>query len=258
MITAMENLVVSTPRPGVLLVKLNRPRALNALSRELLKELGEALTEATQNDDVRCVVLTGNERAFSAGADIKEMPDGGIPMWAQSDRLRAWKIIERFPKPLIAAVNGYALGGGCELTTLCDIVVIGANAKFGFPEIKIGAFPGDGGTQRAPRAIGKARAMWMMMTGEQIDAEKACDWGFGSEVVPVERTVERALEVAEQIAKMSPIAEVMIKEEVLMTFQKPLDESLSLERKLLLWQTEDHAEGIAAFNEKRLPDYKGR
>jgi enoyl-CoA hydratase/carnithine racemase len=181
-----------------------------------------------------------------------------MPMWAEKDRLRGWKRIERFPKPLIAAVNGYALGGGCELTTLCDIVIIGANAKFGFPEIKIGAFPGDGGTQRAPRAIGKARAMWMMMTGEQIDAEKACGWGFGSEVVPTEQTVGRAIEVAAQIAGMSPVAEAMVKEEVLMAFQKPLDESLSLERKLLLWQTEDHSEGIRAFQQKRAPNYKGR
>ncbi len=254
----MKTLLVSTPSQHVRLVRLNRPQALNALSKGLLKELGELLTDAAHDNDVRCVVLTGDDRAFSAGADIKEMPEGGIPMWAQTDRLRGWKTIERFPKPLVAAVNGYALGGGCELTTLCDIVIAGANAKFGFPEIKIGAFPGDGGTQRAPRVVGKARAMWMMMTGEQIDAERACSWGLCSEVVPVERTVPRALEIAAQIAGMSPIAEAMIKEEVLMAFQKPLDESLSLERKLLLWQTEDHEEGIKAFKEKRPPNYKGR
>ncbi len=254
----MKNIRASTPRPYVRLIQLNRPKALNALSKELLRELGEELTAAASEDAARCVVLTGDERSFSAGADIKEMPEGGIPMWAQSDRLRGWKIIEKFPKPLIAAVNGYALGGGCELTTLCDIVILGANARLGFPEIKIGAFPGDGGTQRAPRAIGKARAMYLMMTGEQIDAQTACAWGLGSEVVPVERTVERALEIAERIAGMSPIAEAMIKEEVLMAFQKPLDESLSLERKLLLWQTKDHEEGIRAFKEKRAPNYKGR
>jgi enoyl-CoA hydratase len=204
------------------------------------------------------VVITGDERAFSAGADIKEMPDGGIPMWGQADRLRAWKTIERFPKPLIAAVDGFALGGGCELTTLCDIVIAGEGAKFGTPEIKIGAFPGDGGTQRIPRLVGKSRAMWMMMTGRLVDAHTACAWGLALEVVPSGRTVERAVEVAAEIAGMSPLAVAMIKEEVLMTYQKPLDESLSLERKLLLWQTEDHDEGIAAFVEKREPVFRGR
>jgi enoyl-CoA hydratase len=254
----MSDIIVTAPYPHVHLIRFNRSAARNALSRTLLKELAAALEEAGQSAEVRVVVLTGDERAFSAGADIKEMPDSGIPMWGQADRLRAWKTIERFPKPLIAAVDGFALGGGCELTTLCDIVVAGEGAKFGLPEVKIGAFPGDGGTQRVPRLIGKSRAMWMMMTGNLIDGAKACAWGLATEVAPAGTTVERALQIACEIAEMSPIAVAMIKEEVLMTYQKPLDESLSLERKLLLWQTEDHDEGIAAFTEKRKPLFKGR
>jgi enoyl-CoA hydratase len=254
----MTDIIVTTPFPYVRLIRFNRRKAYNALSRSLLGDTAAALAEAAASEDVRAVVLTGDDRAFSAGADIKEMPDGGIPMWGQADRLRAWKAIERFPKPLIAAVDGFALGGGCELTTLCDIVIAGETAKFGLPEVKIGAFPGDGGTQRVPRIIGKSRAMWMMMTGNFIDAAKACDWGLATEVAEAGRTVDRALEIAREIAEMSPIAVAMIKEEVLMTYQKPLDESLSLERKLLLWQTQDHDEGIAAFAQKRKPHFKGR
>ena len=254
----MSDILISTPSPYVLHIRLNRPDAHNALSRALLRDLAAALDEARISDDVRAVVLTGDDRAFSAGADIKEMPDGGVPMWGQADRLRAWKAIERFPKPLIAAVNGFALGGGCELTTLCDIVIAAETARFSLPEVKIGAFPGDGGTQRVPRIVGKPRAMWMMMTGTPIDGRTAAAWGLATEAVPPDQTLPRALDIAEQIAEMSPIAVTMIKEEVLMTWQKPLDESLSIERKLLLWQTEDHDEGIAAFAEKRKPLFKGR
>ena len=254
----MENIIVSRPRPRVMLVTLDRPKALNALSKALLIELAAALDEAQADEAVRCVVLTGSERAFSSGADIKEMPEGGIPMWAEAKRLKSWKTVERFAKPLIAAVNGYALGGGCELMLLCDIVVAGENARFGTPEINIAAFPGDGGTQRLPRTLGKARAMMMVLTGEPIDARTALDWGLAVEVVPTSRTVGRALEIAENIAEKSPIALQMAKAEVLSAFQMPLDESLSLERQLLLWQTEDHDEGIAAFVEKRKPDFKGR
>ena len=254
----MENIIVSRPTDGVMQVTLNRPKALNALSKGLLAEVARVLDEATADDEVRCVVLTGDERAFSAGADIKEMSDGGIPMFAEAGRLKSWKTIERFAKPLIAAVNGYALGGGCELILLCDIVVAGEGACFGTPEIKIAAFPGDGGTQRLPRSVGKARAMMMVLTGEFIDAETARDWGLVVEVVPSERTIERALEIAGIIAEHSPIAVRMAKAEVLMAFEKPLDESLSLERQMLLWQTEDHDEGIAAFIEKRKPRYTGR
>ena len=254
----MSTIIVTRPRPGVMQITLNRSRALNALNKALVGEVAATLEAAQGDRAVRCVVITGDERAFSAGADIKEMPEGGIPMFAESGRLKSWKIIERFPKPLIAAVNGYALGGGCELTLLADIVIAGDNARFGTPEIKIAAFPGDGGTQRLPRTVGKARAMMMVLTGDFIDAATARDWGLAVEVVPVARTIDRALEIAETIAGHSPIALAMAKAEILMAFEKPLDESLSLERQMLLWQTEDHDEGIAAFIEKRKPRYKGK
>lgn len=254
----MKNIKISEPVEHVRLITLNRPKALNALSKALLTEMASALEEASCDDTVRCVVITGDNRAFSSGADIKEMPQDGLPMWAAADRLRAWKYIEGFSKPLIAAVNGYALGGGCELMLLCDIAIGGENVQLGTPEVKIAAFPGDGGTQRLPRAVGKARAMMMVLSGELIDAKKAQEWGLIVEVTPVEKTVERAIEIASIISTNSPIAVRMAKEEILMTYEKPLDESLSLERKLLLWQTDDHYEGITAFIEKRLPRYTGR
>lgn len=254
----MSNILLSTPASNVLLIRLNRPTARNALSAALLNDLAAALKAAQADPTVRVVVLTGDDKAFSAGADIKEMPENGIPMWGQRDRLLAWKTIENFTKPLIAAVEGFALGGGCELALLCDIVIASETALFGVPEIKIGAFPGDGGTQRLPRIIGKSRAMWMIMTGSFINGEKACEWGLATEATPTGQAQERACHIAQEIAGMSPIAVEMIKQEVLMTYSKPLDESLSLERKLLLWQTEDHDEGIAAFIEKRKPVFKGR
>ena len=250
-------ILTSKPAPHVRLIRLNRPQARNALSIPLLRLLALELEKAAA-DDTRAVILAGDARAFSAGADIKEMPDNGIPMWGQADRLRAWKTIERFPKPLIAAVEGFALGGGCELVLLCDISIAGAKASFGFPEVRIAAFPGDGGTQRAPRAIGRSRASLMMMTGDFIDADKAERWGLVTETVEAGRSEALAQEIAARIAEMSPIAVAMIKEEIAMADQKPLDESLSLERKLLLWQTGDHDEGIQAFVEKRKPDFKGR
>jgi enoyl-CoA hydratase len=254
----MDNIEVTRPVPYVLLIRMARPKARNALSRALLAELAGELTRAAVDDGVRCIVLTGDDTAFSAGADIKEMPEGGIPMWGQADRLTAWKTIERYPKPIVAAANGYALGGGCELLLMSDVVVLGENARLGFPEVKIAAFSGDGGTQRLPRAIGKTRASWLMLSGEPIDARDALAWGLAVEVVAKERTVARAIEMAAIIARMSPLAVRMIKEEVRMSFEKPLDESLSLERKLLLWQSADHDEGIAAFIGKREPRFTGR
>ncbi|MSO53876.1 MAG: hypothetical protein EXQ90_01900 [Rhodospirillales bacterium] len=254
----MQHIIVAKPRPGVMLITLNRPKSLNALSKDLLVEVATALREADADDAIRVVVLTGNEKAFSAGADIKEMPTGHMPMWAEKNRLTSWKTIEKFRKPMVAAVNGWALGGGMELTMLCDIVIAGDTAKFGAPEIKIAAFAGDGGTQRLPRVVGKARAMLMGLTGDPIDAKTAGAWGLAAEIVPAAQTLERALTIAARIAEHSPLTAQMVKAETLMAFEKPLDESLSLERKLLLWQSEDHVEGIKAFVEKRKPKFTGR
>lgn len=253
-----SELIVEEPAPGVRLLRLNRPARLNALSKALLAELAAAFRAAEADEGVRCVVLTGDGRAFSAGANLKEMPDSDLPPFAEAGRLAGWKTIERFGKPLVAAVNGYAFGGGCELALPCDIVVAGEGARFGTPEIKVGMFPGDGGTQRLPRAIGKSRAMLMILTGEPISGRTAAEWGLAAEVVPDAEVLPRALAIAALVAGNAPLAARLAKEEVLMSFEKPLDESLSLERKLLLFQSEDRREGVQAFVEKRPPRFTGR
>ena len=253
-----SELIIERPVDHVLLLRLNRPGQLNALSKALLRELGAAFIGAERDEGVRAVVLTGNERAFSAGADLKEMETSDLPSFAEAGRLSAWKTIERFPKPVVAAVNGYAYGGGLELALLADIVVAGENARFATPEIKVGMFPGDGGTQRLPRCIGKSRAMQMILSGEPIDAGTALAWGLVNEVFPPADTIVRAVALAALVARHSPLAARMAKEEVKMAFEKPLDESLSLERKMLLFQSEDRREGVRAFVEKRSPRWIGR
>jgi enoyl-CoA hydratase len=253
-----SELIWEHPTDHVLLVRLNRPKRLNALSKSLVGELGRLLMDAERDESVRAVVLTGDNRSFSAGADLKEMETSDLPSFAEVGRLTAWKTVERFAKPLVAAINGYAYGGGLELALLCDIVIAGENARFATPEIKVGMFPGDGGTQRLPRAIGKARAMQMILSGEPIDASRALAWGLVSEVVPTEQTVVRATALAGLVARHSPLAVRMAKEEVKMSFEKPLDESLSLERKILLFQSHDRREGVRAFVEKRAPRWTGK
>jgi enoyl-CoA hydratase len=201
-----NELIVERPADHVVLMRLNRPERLNALSRALLRELGAVFIEAGRDDEVRAVVLTGDQRAFSAGADLKEMETSDLPSFAEAGRLAAWKTVERFAKPLVAAVNGYAYGGGLGLALLADIVIAGGNARFATPEIKIGMFPGDGGTQRLPRSIGKARAMQMILGGEPIDAATALAWGLVSEVLPPVETVTRAVALAALDARHSPCA----------------------------------------------------
>ena len=164
----------------VRLIELNRPKSLNALSKDLLKELATVLKDTDNNKKIRCVVLTGNQKSFSSGADMKEAPESEMPFWAEKNRLLSWKTIENFKKPIIAAVNGWSLGGGFELAIMCDFIIAGKNAKFGSPEIKVGAFSGDGGTQRIPRIIGKTRAMFMQLTGETIDSKTAKSIRFHS------------------------------------------------------------------------------
>ena len=252
----MYNNIIVENVDKIQIIKLNRPKSLNALSKDLLIELSDCLIEADNNKNVRSVILTGNNKSFSSGADMKEAPESDMPFWAERKRLLSWKNIENFKKPIIAAVNGWALGGGLELALLCDFIIASDKAKFGTPEIKVGAFAGDGGTQRLPRLIGKSRALYMQLTGEFIDADKANEWGLVVDIFKEAQLLPKTIDVAKIISKWSPKAAKMIKEEVNMNDIFPLNESLSLERKLLLWQSKDHDEGINSFIEKRDPNYE--
>lgn len=242
------------------LIQLNRPKELNALNLQLMGELRDALKELDDNDEVRVIVLTGNERAFAAGADIKQMAGKTAIDMLNIDQFSTWDQIKKTKKPLIAAVSGFALGGGCELAMTCDMIVASETAQFGQPEIKIGVMPGAGGTQRLTRAVGKARAMEMVLTGKFIKAEEALAAGLINRVVPVDIYLTEAMRLAADIAKMSPVAAKLAKESVNQAFNTSLDEGLLLERKnfYLLFASEDQKEGMQAFVEKRKPDFKGR
>jgi enoyl-CoA hydratase len=244
----------------VLLVTLNRPGKLNALSKQLLKQLASCLSDAEHDPGVSCVVLTGAGRAFSAGADITDMLARGVASYADPERLESWRAIERFAKPLIAAVNGFAMGGGLELVLLCDIVLAADTAKFACPEVKIGSFPGDGGTQRLPRQVGKSFAMQMILTGETIDAGLAERKGLVSEVVPPGQLLSRALLIAGSIAANSVAIAPFAKRAVQAAERTSLDEGLRLEHELTVeaFALEDRMEGLRAFAEKRQPQFKGR
>jgi len=242
------------------LVRLNRPKQLNALNGAVMDELCAALEQLDRDDGVRAVVVTGNERAFAAGADIGEMA-GATPIdMLITNRIGQWDRIRKVSKPVIAAVNGWALGGGCELAMTLDLIVAGEGAKFGQPEISIGVIPGAGGTQRLTRAIGKAKAMRMILTGEPISAREAEAAGLVAVVTQDELVVEDALALAETIAQKSPLALRMAKEAVNAAFEMSLTDALAHERRLfyLLFASEDQKEGMAAFLEKRTPDFTGR
>lgn len=245
--------------PYVSLIRLNRPKELNALNLELMDELVHALKMLDDDDATRCIVLTGNERAFAAGADIKQMAGKTAIDMHKIDQFSKWDSIKRNKKPIIAAVSGFALGGGCELTMLCDMIVASETAQFGQPEIKIGVMPGAGGTQRLTRAIGKARAMEMVLTGKFITAQEAYAAGLINKVVAPELYLDEALALAAQVAAMSPLAVQMAKEAVLKAFDTSLSEGLTFERKnfYLLFSTEDQKEGMNAFIEKRNPNWQG-
>jgi enoyl-CoA hydratase len=254
-----SDLRVSTPKPAVRLIEIHRPEARNALRNALFEELTGALREAANDKAIRAVVLTGGTKVFAAGADLKEMAAMSPAEVLTDRRAGYWASIRRFEKPLIAAVNGYALGGGCELAMHADIIVAGETAKFGQPELNIGILPGAGGTQRLPRTVGKSLAMKMALACEFIDAREALRSGLVAEVVPAERTIERAIELAEAIALKPPHAVRLAKEAVLKSFETPLEEGLAFERKALslLFFSADHKEGVAAFLEKRKPNFKG-
>ncbi|MEJ2003867.1 MAG: enoyl-CoA hydratase-related protein [Cyclobacteriaceae bacterium] len=244
----------------IALIELNRPKELNALNLQLMQELKNALTELDSNPDVRVIILTGNEKAFAAGADIKQMSGKSAVDMFEIDQFSTWDQIRKTRKPLIAAVSGFALGGGCELAMICDMIIASETAKFGQPEIKIGVMPGAGGTQRLTRAIGKARAMEMVLTGDFIPADEAMQAGLVNRVVPVEMYLHETVSLAKKIAAMSPVAAKLAKESVNRAFETHLDEGLYFERKnfYLTFASEDQKEGMNAFMEKRKPDFKGK
>jgi len=248
------------PATGVVLLRLNRPEKLNALSKELLADLVQLLQQATQDEAVGCVILTGEGRAFSSGADIGDMLARGVHSYADPDRLARWREIENFPKPLIAAVNGYALGGGLELALLCDIILASEVAKFATPEITLGSFPGDGGTQRLPRRVGKNFAMQMIFTGEMIDATQAERKGLVEEVVPATTLISRAVEMAATIAGHSNVILGYAKRAVKMAEESLLTQGVAGEYELMIesFKTYDRMEGLRAFAEKRKPQFQGR
>jgi len=246
---------------AVALIRLNRPKALNALNSELLGELAAALAEIAADDAVRCVVLTGSDRAFAAGADIKEMSDKSYAdMYRMNFFAAAAEAIEGFRKPIIAAVSGYALGGGCELAMLCDFIIASETAKFGQPEINLGVAPGIGGSQRLTRFVGKSKAMDMILTARQMDAAEAERSGLVSRVVPVDRLIDEAMTAAAKIAALSPLAVMVNKEMVNQAYETTLSAGVQFERRLFhsLFAFEDQKEGMAAFIDKRPADFKGR
>ena len=254
------NTLIVEHHDAVMLIRLNRPEALNALNSELLTELGAALEAAEADDSIRCLVLTGSDRAFAAGADIKEMSDKSYAEMFKGDFFgEAARRMEQFRKPIIAAVAGYALGGGCELAMLCDFIIAAETAKFGQPEINLGVMPGIGGTQRLTRFVGKSKAMDMILTARMMDAAEAERCGLVSRVVAADKLVDEALAAAAKIATQSPLAVMMNKELVETAFETTLSAGVAVERRLFhsLFAFEDQKEGMAAFIDKRKPDFKG-
>lgn len=246
-------------RPGVALLTLSRPAARNALNTELLDRLAGALERFEDDDEIRAVVITGADGIFAAGADIRELADKDCVGLLNDARPRHWKRIRGFPKPLLAAVNGYALGGGCELAMQADLIIAGRDARFGQPEINLGLIPGAGGTQRLVRAVGKSLAMQMVLAGTLIGAERARDAGLVAEISEPELTLETTLELAARIATKAPISVKLAKAAVLKACEVGLDDGLAFERQafVMLGATEDRREGIQAFLDKRQPQFKG-
>jgi enoyl-CoA hydratase len=241
------------------LIRLNRPQALNALNDALMDELGAALLAFDGDEAIGAIVLTGSDKAFAAGADIGAMKDWSFMDVYKGDYItRNWETLKRVRKPVIAAVAGYALGGGCEVAMMCDIVIAADNAKFGQPEIKLGVIPGAGGTQRLPRAVGKAKAMDLVLTGRLMDAAEAERAGLVSRVVAADKLLDEALGVAKAIAEFSLPAAMLAKEAINRAFEAPLAEGLVFERRMFhaLFATQDQKEGMAAFLAKRAPEFK--
>ena len=241
-------------------LRLNRPEALNALNAELIAELDVALSDFEKNPEIGCVVLTGSEKAFAAGADIKEMRDKSFAEALLENFLGRWDVVARARKPIIAAVSGFALGGGCELAMMCDFILASETAQFGQPEIKLGVMPGAGGTQRLTRAVGKAKAMELCLTGRMMGAEEAERAGLVARVLPAAELLPEAIKTAQRIATMSTPAVLSVKEAINRAFETSLAEGVRFERRAFhaLFSTNDQKEGMAAFLEKRPPNFQNR
>ncbi len=254
-----EHIIVET-RGRVGLIRLNRPQALNALNRALMRELAETLDRFETDDTVGCIVITGSEKAFAAGADIKEMADKTFTDAFFEDFTAAWHRIAEARKPVVGAVAGFALGGGCELALQCDIIVAADNAKFGQPEIKLGVIPGIGGTQRLTHAIGKAKAMDLILTGRMMDAAEAERSGLVARVVPLASLLDETMKIAETIASMSSASVMAAKEAVNRAFETSMAEGIRFERRIFhsLFATHDQKEGMKAFVEKRPPNFENK
>ena len=242
------------------LIQINRPQQLNALNAAVMEELVVALEEFDRHETVGCIVITGNPRAFAAGADIKEMAEATAVEMLKRDSIARWDRIRKIKKPIIAAVSGFCLGGGCELAMACDLIVASESAQFGQPEINIGVIPGAGGTQRLTRALGKSKAMELILTGRYLSAREAEQLGLAAHVVPVEVYLDEALKLANEIAARPPIAVRFAKEAINKAFETSLSEGLDFERRLFYFTfaTEDQKEGMRAFVEKRKADWVGR
>ena len=245
-------------RVGV--IQLNRPQALNALNSALMDELVTALQEFDADPEVGCIIVTGSEKAFAAGADIKQMAQASVVEMIDSPFIGYWDKLARIAKPIVAAISGWCLGGGCELAMACDLIVAAESAVFGQPEINLGIIPGAGGTQRLTRAVGKSIAMDMVLTGRRLSAQEALQYGLVARVLPTEGFADAAVAVAVEIAARSPIALRIAKEAVNHAFELPLAEGIHLERRLfnMLFATADQKEGMAAFVEKRPPAWQGK
>ena len=256
-----EMIQVRTEAGKVGIITLNRPKQLNALNDQLMDELGAALKAFDADPGIGCMIITGNEKAFAAGADIGAMAGYNFSDVYRNDYItRNWEQIRAIRKPVIAAVSGFALGGGCELAMMCDFIIAADNAKFGQPEIKLGIIPGAGGTQRLPRAAGKAKAMDMALTGRMMDANEAERSGLVSRLVPLDKLMEETLGAALMICEYSQLAVMAAKESVNRSFESSLSDGVMFERRVFhaLFSTEDQKEGMAAFLEKRKPDFMGR
>ena len=255
----IEKNVLIEIRENVIIATLNRPDALNALNDQLMDELSLVVDEYEKNNDLKCLILTGSEKAFAAGADIKQMqPKSYMDVYKEDFITRNWERISRCRKPTIAAVSGYALGGGCELAMMCDFMVASENAKFGQPEINLGVSPGAGGTQRLTRFIGKSKSMDMCLTGRMMDAAEAESIGLVSRVLPSENFIDEVIKIASEVAEKSLVATMMTKEMVNRAYETTLSEGVRFERRLFhsMFATKDKAEGMEAFVEKRKPNFK--